>query len=355
MHQQHPVVRAIDVGYGNVKYVASHSKGMPIACSLFPSLAPQAAANGDLGSGVFARRNTVPITIGGLRYEVGRDAELAQDMSYGRVLDGDYSMSDTYLALLRGALYYMRQPVIDMLVLGLPVSYYDQFAERLAERVIGKHSIPDFRAEDPNTAPVIEVEVKNVRVIPQPIGAFMDHSTGNGQYNRMRTQMNLLIDPGYFTLDWVVAKGVKMINSRSGSHNGGMSAILRQIAEQIAPVIETPQIDVAILDRALSEGCNPFFYSQEFTDWPKYVAVGKEKARQALQALATKVGSGVDIQNIILAGGGATFFLDVVKEKFPKHTVIVAENPVYANVRGFQLAGTQFMQQAAFSAERAAK
>ncbi|WP_341678717.1 PRTRC system protein D [Niveibacterium sp. SC-1] len=352
---KHPIVRAIDVGYGNTKYVASHTHGQPIVCSLFPSLAPQAAATGDLGSGVFARRNTVPILIKGVRYEVGRDSELAQDASYGRVLDGDYSMSDTYLALLRGALHYMAQPVIDMLVLGLPVNYYDQFAERLAERMTGAHTIPDFRADDPTTARPIEVLVKHVRVVPQPIGAFLDYSTGNGSYDRMRSQLNLLIDPGYFTVDWVVSKGVKMVNSRSGSHSGGMSSILRQIADQLAPVIGAPLSDLSELDSALRDGRNPHFFGQEFTGWSEFVAMGREKARQSMQVLAAKVGNGVDIQNIILAGGGAEFFLDVVREKFPKHNVTVAKNPVFANVRGFQLAGTQFMQQAAVEAQRAPK
>ena len=37
---------------------------------------------------------------------------------------------------------------------------------------------------------------------------------------------------------------------------------------------------------------------------------------------------------VILAGGGAEFFKDVLDEKFPKHKIITAHDPVFANVRG---------------------
>lgn len=348
-----PVVRAIDVGYGNTKYVVAHTKGQPITCSLFPSVAPQANAIGDLGNGVFQRRNTVTLDIGGVRYEVGKDAELAQDASFGRVLDVDYSMSDTYMALLRGALYYMGEPTIDMLVLGLPVNLHDQFADKLMARALGKHKVPAFDAEDPSSAPQVTVEVKAVRVIPQPIGAFLDYSIRTKAYNRMRNEMNLLIDPGYFTLDWVVSKGVKMINARSGAHSGGMSSLLRAMAEQISHRIGSPITDLSLIDSAIREHRNPHFFGKEFTEFPEFLATGKEKARQFVSVMANKVGTGVDIQNIVVAGGGAEFFLDVVQEKFPRHELVICDDPIYSNVRGFQLAGTQFMGQEEFTHARA--
>lgn len=54
-----PIVRAIDVGYGNTKFVQFHAQGGEIACSLFPSIAPQASSGADLTGGVFQRRNTI--------------------------------------------------------------------------------------------------------------------------------------------------------------------------------------------------------------------------------------------------------------------------------------------------------
>lgn len=347
-----PIVRAIDVGYGNTKFVVFHQTGKDVQCSLFPSVAPQAGSGPDLTGGVFQKRNTVAVDVSGVRYEVGKDAKLAQDASYGRVLDAAFSLTDTYMALVRGAMYYMGVPHIDVLVLGLPVNTYAKYHDDLARRMTGVHRIPD--PNDPRSGHTIDIEVRATRVIPQPIGGFFDHAIRNNLYGRLKNQMNLLIDPGYYTLDWVVAQGVKMIDTRSGAHSGGMSSILGSMAESISREIGTQIADVSIIDDALRMGTSPRFFGKEF-DMKDQLKVAKEKARQFVSVLANKVGhGGLDIDNIILAGGGAQFFLEVVQEQFPKHEISVTQEPVFANVRGFQFAGEQYAQSSAFNASRAA-
>ncbi|KAA3652181.1 MAG: hypothetical protein DWQ11_12265 [Proteobacteria bacterium] len=96
-----------------------HERGQEVQCAVFPSIAPQASVGADLSGGVFQKRNTVTVDVNGVLYEVGRDAKLAQDASYGRVLDSKFSLSDVYMALVRGAISYMGVPHIDVLVLGL--------------------------------------------------------------------------------------------------------------------------------------------------------------------------------------------------------------------------------------------
>lgn len=336
-----PVVRAIDVGYGNTKYTSLVTSS-EIQCGAFPSLAPQASNGPDLASGLMQRRNTVVVEVDGVKFEVGKDSRLAQDATHGRVLDPDYCMTDAHMALIRGALYYMGQPRIDLLVLGLPVNTFERYQKKLAERVIGKHQVPVRGAKGEVT--MSEVEIANVRVIPQPIGAFFDYSARTGAYDRMRSQMNLLIDIGYYTLDWLVADGVKMINARSGAHNGGMSAILRTMADAIGSEIGEQINDLSLLEDAIRTGANPYFYGKEF-DITEHKKLGKAKAEQFVSVLANRVGANMDITNIILAGGGAEFFKDVLSEKFPRHEIITTRDPVFANVRGFQRAGQQFADQ----------
>lgn len=349
-----PIVRAIDVGYGNTKFVSYHrAETNEIQCSLFPSIAPHASATDDLAGGVFQRRNTVRIQVGGVVYEVGKDARLAQDASYSRTLTSDYSMSDPYLAMVRGAIFYMAVPRIDLLVVGLPVNTVDVYGDQLKARLIGVHTLPEVVDGEP-TGKTYDVEVKDVRVVAQPIGGFFDYSISNNLYGRMRNQMNLLIDPGYFTLDWLVAAGVKTVSPRSGAHSGGMSAVLGAIAEAIGKKLGTQINDVTSIDDALRTGTNPRFFGQEF-DMSDYLNIGKEKARQFVRTLAGKVGNkGVDIDNIILAGGGAEFFKDIIAESFPHHELVITKDAVFANVRGFQLAGAQWVNQEAFSTKREA-
>lgn len=336
-----PCVRAIDVGYGNTKFTSLITSG-DIQCGIFPSLAPQANNGPDLAVGLMQKRNTVVVEVDGVKYEVGKDARLAQDASHARVLDPDYSMTDAHMALIRGALYYMQQPTIDLLVLGLPVNTFEKYSATLAKRVVGKHPVP-FRGKE-GQIEVPQVEVRNCRVIPQPIGAFFDYATRTGTYEKMRSQMNLLIDIGFYTLDWLVADGVKMINARSGAHNGGMSAILRAMADAIGQELGEQISDLSALEEAIRTGTNPLFYGKSF-DITEHKKIGKAKVEQFVSALTNKVGSSMDISNIILAGGGAEFFKDVLADKFPRHEIITTRDPVFANVRGFQRAGTQFAEQ----------
>lgn len=345
------IVRAIDVGYGNTKYVVFHERGQEVQCAVFPSIAPQASVGADLSGGVFQKRNTVTVDVNGVLYEVGRDAKLAQDASYGRVLDSKYSLSDVYMALVRGAISYMGVPHIDVLVLGLPVNTFETHNLDLAKRMVGTHRVPAPTTSEPGAT--IEVEVRAVRVIPQPIGGFFDYAIRNNLYGRMKNQMNLLIDPGFYTLDWVVAHGVKMANARSGAHSGGMSAVLSTMAEAIGRELGTQLNDYSVIDDAIRTGIAPRFCGKSF-DITRHIKIGKEKARQFVSVLANRVGNGVDIDNIILAGGGAEFFKDLIQEKFPNHDLVITDAPVFANVRGFQLAGEQYASSQAFSNARAA-
>ncbi len=153
-----PVVRAIDVGYGNTKFTTLVT-GSDIQCGLFPSLAPQASTGPDLAAGLMQRRNTVVVEVEGVKYEVGKDARLAQDASHGRVLDPDYSMTAAHMALIRGAFYYMGQSKIDLLVLGLPVNTFEKYNQQLAERVIGNALAGAWVAVDHREATLLDLGV----------------------------------------------------------------------------------------------------------------------------------------------------------------------------------------------------
>ena len=72
------IVRSIDVGYGNVKFVKDHKDGFgPVECDIFPSRSP-VSADKSLGAGLLKGRDTVVIKIGNTEYEVGKDVSKAQ-------------------------------------------------------------------------------------------------------------------------------------------------------------------------------------------------------------------------------------------------------------------------------------
>ena len=95
------VVRALDVGYGNTKYV-SGIVGSEIRCASLPSVAYPAVRDPTLNP-AFERRRTVVIPIDNMFYEVGPDVDLAADSFRATQMHDRYIHTPDYMALVRGA------------------------------------------------------------------------------------------------------------------------------------------------------------------------------------------------------------------------------------------------------------
>ncbi|MDY7574479.1 PRTRC system protein D [Actimicrobium sp. CCI2.3] len=324
-----PVVRAIDVGYGNTKYVVSAGRG-PVRCAHFPSIAPVTSGR-DLAAALGRQRRTVAITIGDLTYEVGPDAALADDLAGTRHMDDDYIQSPEYLALARGALHLMREPAIDLLVVGLPVSTFALHKTSLEKRMSGLHDVGGGRT----------VTVRKVRVLAQPHGALMHFAlSGTDDFAAIKAQRHLIIDVGARTFDWLVGQGLKTVDKRSGAVNRGMHDVLRAFADAISKSENTLFNDYDRIDRALRGGVPPIVFQKEY-DLERHLPAARKIVRDAVTELKRVVQDGNDIDNVLLGGGGAFFFGPVIREAFPRHTIRPLKDTLYANVIGFQLAGIE--------------
>ncbi|MDD2741237.1 MAG: PRTRC system protein D [Rhodocyclaceae bacterium] len=332
------VIRSIDVGYGNTKFISNrnYSKNT-IRAALFPSFAPRCMKSQDesIASGFMKQRDTVRVLIDSDEYEVGPDAQKAQfGNESGRVLKEDYCLSDTYRALTYGALNLMQQPHIDVLVLGLPMSTWRKYKDALALKMTGTHRIThDFSCT-----------IVKVLVAPQPIGGFYDYGLGIGQFRTLQDQMNLIIDPGYYTLDWLLADGITPVEARSNAvNNGGMAEVIRAVTEQVATDFDSSVSEIGShenIDRSIRDG-KPIRVFGKNSKRPidYYFEIAKERALDPLLKLVQSVGPAGSIDNIILVGGGAHVFADLVRNEFPKHDIKIIHDGIYANVRGFQLIG----------------
>lgn len=187
-----PVVRAIDVGYGNTKLVIS-AEGANVRCTHFSSIAPVTAEVG-VTDALGTRRKTVAIPIGGLLYEVGPEVHLAADVFNARQMHDGFCETPEYLALLRGAFHFMKVERIDLLVLGLPVATFKTQKATLERRMVGSHDLGQGK----------RVQVGQVRVVAQPQGALMHYGVSHNRLAQVKNERNLVIDPGARTFDWLV-------------------------------------------------------------------------------------------------------------------------------------------------------
>jgi plasmid segregation protein ParM len=153
----------------------------------------------------------------------------------------------------------------------------------------------------------------------------------------------LIIDPGSRTFDWLVARGMRMVQKKSHSINRGMIDIFQSIASGISKDIGTTYTDYDAIDLALRTNKNPIIYQKQY-DITKYLPIAETMARQAVSTMMQWIEDSYSIQNVILVGGGAFLFKKVIKEAFPKHSINYVKDPLFANVRGFQLAGAKYAE-----------
>lgn len=333
------VVRSVDVGYGHIKFSDGRDANNRIQCDSFPSRSPIAHEKTIVNGGIMHSRDTFLVEVNGQRYEVGRAVALATQSNHeGENLDSEFSMSDVYTARLYGALSYMlptvRSHVIDYLVMGLPLNTVKRLAPELAKRFSGEHIVNISGAK---------IEIKECHIYPQPLGAYMAYL--NEHHNKKQSSrgspMALVVDPGYNTVDWFVCKGMSANDVRSNAVMRGMSSVLRAIAEKIIASKDTDATTselVRRLDESMSQNLPFSIYGKE-VDLKPYLAAGAGVIEEAVQAIKNSVGSGADIDVILVAGGGANLYADALRKKFPHHEVTVLNTPALANVRGFQLIG----------------
>ena len=323
------IVRAVDVGFGNTKYVTGWA-GDDIRCACFPSVAYPSAR--DLSTVPAAeRRKTVAVPIDGLFYEVGPEVNLAADTFRATQMHDRYTETPEYVALLRGALGMMKVGTIDLLVVGLPVAALAAKKAALEKAMTGKHEVGGGRT----------VTVHKALAIAQPQGALVYYASLHQKMKAIEHEQILIIDPGARTFDWLVAKGMRLVQKKSHSINRGMFDVLQAIANEISADIGTPYRDFDAIDIALRTGKSPVIYQKPY-DMTPLMPIARTIAQQAVSSMMQWIDAAYSFQNIILVGGGAFLFKKAVKEAFPKHKIHEVKDPMYANVKGFQIAGMNY-------------
>jgi plasmid segregation protein ParM len=334
------IVRAVDVGSGNTKFVTA-AASTDIRCASFPSVAyPGSDASPSWPAS--ERRKTVCIPVGPLYYEVGPDVGLAADTFRAKQLHDEYTESPEYLALLRGALSMMKLSHIDLLVVGLPVALFASKKAALEKLMVGSHDIGGGKT----------VTVGKALAVAQPQGALVHYASEHKKMATIGNEQSLIIDPGSRTFDWLVARGMRLVQKQSHSFNRGMSDVLRILAAEITKSIGSPYRDYDAIDLALRTGKSPVIYQKAY-DMSRHLPVAESVAQQAVSTMREWIESPHSLQNIILVGGGAFLFRKAVKAAFPMHRIHEVKEPVFANVRGFQLAGQNYARSVMVGSGRA--
>lgn len=324
MSKSEKIISAVDVGFGFTKYLQFNQKTNEYKPSIFPSFKSLAEPK-NLGKGFLKDRNTVLVNHLGADFEVGPDVELMTTGYSQKLLNSNYIYSDEYAILMKGALKLCNLKLIDILVLGVPVNKLEEGRKYLESTWKGGITLDS----------VNQVHIERVIVVPQPLGGFAYHASQTGNINKLQTQRNLIIDPGYFTFDWLLVDQMKPMTG-SGSIESGISFFLKKIADQIGENTKNyttlNKIDKFFLDGA------PFNYSGKAIDLEKYRPSADGILESAVQAMMSEVTDISNIDNIIVIGGASHIYLPAIK-KHLKREVQVAKGKSFSNILGYFIIG----------------
>ncbi|MBX3630288.1 MAG: ParM/StbA family protein [Nitrosomonas sp.] len=319
-------ILGIDIGYSNLKLAYGIEDQPPQTC-LRPAGAAPAKCFGTRIDGT-AHEDFLYVDVDGQEFVAGVSPDRAE--LYSRSLHENYTSSDSYKALFHAGLLLTDMDKIDTLITGLPVSQYlnDKKRQQIQEQMQSTHRITATR----------QVTVNRVIVLPQPIGGYLDYIS-NGKVDTEDARI-LVIDPGFFSVDWVVIANSVIQNQSSGTSLNASSVLLEETAKLIAGDYET-SMNTESLENAVRKGKSTVMLLGKKVEIAPYLekagkAIGSIVAETIQKALRTESRM-ADI--IVLVGGGAVFFQETIKNAFPRLSVTTPDEPVFSNARGFWLMG----------------
>lgn len=318
-------ILGLDIGYSNLK-LAFGSRDTGPQIRVYPSGAAPADRLPQRFDGR-GQEDFLRVLVDGEEFVAGVAPDRAE--LWSRSLHADYSSSASYRALFHAGLLLSGMEEVDILVTGLPVSQYLDDARRsgLAAGMQGTHRVTPKR----------QVTVKQVKVIPQPVGGLLDFLDRAG--DDLDEARILVIDPGFFSVDWVVIAQHDLHRRSSGTSLSAASVVLEEACLQIgkdhgaSPTVEA-------LENALRSGKEAVLVLGRRVQIAPYLdkaaeAVGPVVAEEIRRSLRDEPPP----DRVVLVGGGARFFHKAVQALFPRLKVEVSREPVSANVRGFWLMG----------------
>lgn len=219
---------------------------------------------------------------------------------------------------------------------GLPVSYYYLPSGEKNQLLIDAKTDNLRKQVTCGDRPLATV-VENI-VTPEAVASFVDQlmdmdGTPSDDYDELSSAAIGVIDIGGKTTDCaVVLPGMMVDSNRSGSNDVGVLALSDAVGAKLrAQHSLDTALPASMIERALQTG-KIRLYGKDM-DVSDLVNEEKERlAGQIMNAVRTKVGSGVDLEQVLFVGGGAI----VLREQLLKHYphARVPNQPEFANARG---------------------
>jgi plasmid segregation protein ParM len=220
-------------------------------------------------------------------------------------------------------------------VTGLPVGYYMQYKERLAQDLAGEHLLT---LHDGAQSKEVILNVHKIRTIPQPYGSLVDflfREDGTLLRADMAREKIGVVDIGFKTTDFTVCKGLRHSERGSRTTDTGIAKAFQFISEALREMSGVT-VEIYRLYDAVREGSLKIRGAEYDLSKVKDEVFGR---------LATAVAGDMeriwaddwDLDLILIAGGGGEALFEYLKPLVQGEIALLKtqEDPRMGNVSGY--------------------
>lgn len=319
-------VVGLDIGYSNVKIACGDANSLEPSVTVIPAYATSEPET-DLA---LAKKSEHETKV----YPNGNEWRVFTNRVGHRELHDKYHNTEMYMALFYAAIIKAtegREKVIDILVTGLPVRIANSQSERdqLAKVLTGNHEV----------APGVIITVKEVVVLSQGVGIMNDVLNRDGMISDEDVEFSniLVIDPGFYSMDYVMFSRGDRKREFSGSSLNATSVIIDEMVRLLeSQHPEEGTQEAERIETALRRGEKTFNNGFRNVEIQQLVDnVTPRVVGSVVAELLNRTRSVGPIHIIISAGGASGFYDAPIKDAFRQARVIQSPYPVASNSIGY--------------------
>lgn len=288
----------LDIGHSAVKVAVSDHKGKRHSMTV-PTAVCQAFRISDESESDRAAKETV--RVGSVDYFIGETAVIQGGTNVTSGLSEDWVSTPEHTALMIGsykkalAMAGVEQP---KLVLGLPTHLYARQRDKLREVAMSV------------------LGVKDVRVVPQPMGPYFEamFDEKGVPASAVNEESWGVVEIGYFTTDFMLMMNGRWVEKASGTCSGARVAAehLQRILGEKGMTADLPECEEALRKKQIRNFTSKIDVTSEVNEAVSILTNEViDHASRLMEPYARK------LDGVIVAGGGAEFMFEKIKERWP--------------------------------------
>jgi len=317
----------LDVGFGFIKVTNG------VAGFSFPSIVGRGQMNFGFNSRIEEKKavDDLKLIIDEKMYFVGKEALKHSNFVYrNTALNRSYGNDLRILFFAALSLFCTERKNNFKVVTGLPPSRM-HIADRLIDTVMNSNMV---KIIDNNKVKEIEINVKEMEVVPQPLGTYWTNildSWGNIK-NVERKDKNIgIVDVGFATTDLATIDSSEFVNEKSRTISIGLSDAYKEISQILSIKYELPEKANHTLDEAIIN--KKIMISGEIIDISNEIDEVFEKLASNICAEINSTWMVNNYDELILTGGGGQALNTLITSEFRNMKLTI--NPLTSNSLGY--------------------